>query len=103
MPHAGWPGASPTRAPIDQTLSRDRDLIAMREALRPAPRPCRPESPASSAFASSSWAACSAQPDGFFPEGDIEKQYDAAKVADPILKAIHAEEAKRESELTRGS
>ncbi|TSC69654.1 MAG: hypothetical protein G01um101456_6 [Parcubacteria group bacterium Gr01-1014_56] len=41
------------------------------------------------------------RPDGYFPEGDLEKQYDEAKANDAILLAMLAEEARRERELEK--
>jgi transposase len=40
-------------------------------------------------------------PDGLYPEGGIEKGFDALKASDPIIKALRAEEAKRERELQK--
>ncbi len=38
-------------------------------------------------------------PDGIYPEGGIEKAYDAIKASDPILQGLVAEEGRREREL----
>lgn len=40
-------------------------------------------------------------PDGLYPEGGIEKGFDALKASDPIAKALRSEEAERERELTK--
>jgi transposase len=39
--------------------------------------------------------------DGLFPEGGIEKAFDAAKASDTILNALQEEEKRREKELTK--
>ncbi len=40
-------------------------------------------------------------PDGLYPEGGIEKGFDALKASDPIAKTLRAEEAARERELVK--
>ncbi len=40
-------------------------------------------------------------PDGYFPEGNLEKQYDEVKANDVVLSAMLAEETRRERELEK--
>ncbi len=84
-----------------EVTARDRETILLREALR-----CRTD-------AQKARIACEnrlrgrtigeafCRPEGYFPEGDIEKAYDRLKATDKILLALQDEEKLRNGDLEK--
>ncbi len=84
-----------------QVGPRDLNLIWLRECLRAREDAMKARIACEQRLRQHLIGAVFCSPEGRFPEGGIEKQFDDAKANDKIYKAVVAEEAKRERELTK--
>lgn len=83
------------------TGPRDRDLIWLRECLRARVDAMKDRIKCEQRLRQRLTGITFCSRDGKFPEGDIEKRFEAAKANDVIYKAILKEEAARELELEK--
>lgn len=81
--------------------NRDRDLISVREALFARQDAMKARMACEQRIRSRVIGQVFCRPDGLYPEGGIEKMYDAAKANDVILAALVKEEARRNSDLAK--
>lgn len=80
---------------------RDLSLIWLRECLRSRVDAMKARIACEQRLRQHLIGAIFCSPEGKFPEGDIEKQFDKAKANDKIYLALVAEENKRERELVK--
>lgn len=80
---------------------RDRDLIRVREALFARQDAMKARIACEQRIRSRIIGQIFCRPDGLYPEGGIEKLYDAAKANDAILAALISEEEKRNRDLAK--
>lgn len=80
---------------------RDLSLIWLRECLRSRVDAMKARIACEQRLRQHLIGATFCSPEGKFPEGDIEKQFDKAKADDKISQALTSEEAKRERELVK--
>ncbi len=80
---------------------RDLSLIWLRECLRSRVDAMKARIACEQRLRQHLIGAIFCSPEGKFPEGDIEKQFDDAKANDKISQALTSEEAKRERELVK--
>lgn len=81
--------------------ARDREIIALREAYRARIDAMKARIACEQRLRQRFIGGIFCKPDGYFPEGQIEKLYDEAKANDPIYQALLKEETARERELQR--
>jgi len=82
-------------------LDRDRDIILLRECFRARIDAMKARMACEQRIRQRVIGQIFCRTDGIFPEGGIEKTYDAAKANDAILQAVLKEEAKRDNDLKK--
>lgn len=82
------------------TLPRDRDMIAMREAMKARRDAMKARIACEQRLRQHVIGRAFRSKDGLFPEGGIEAFFDQEKANDTILQALLAEERRREKEVT---
>lgn len=80
---------------------RDMSLIWLRECLRSRVDAMKARIACDQRLRQHMIGAIFCSPEGKFPEGDIEKQFDKTKASDKISLALSSEEGKRERELVK--
>ncbi|OGG53851.1 hypothetical protein A3C20_03430 [Candidatus Kaiserbacteria bacterium RIFCSPHIGHO2_02_FULL_55_25] len=81
--------------------ARDQDLILVRERWRALWEAMQARMACNLRLRQYFIGRLFTQPEGLFPEGGIEKAFDAAKTSDTILSALEEEEKRREKELEK--
>jgi hypothetical protein len=84
-----------------QLAARDRYLIVARESWRALHEAMQARIACEQRLRQSFIGRIFTSPDGIFPEGGIEKAFDATKASNIILKSLQAEEAEREKDLVK--
>jgi hypothetical protein len=92
--YAGYPDL------FTQITQRERDLIAVREAYHYRMDAMKERVACEQRLRQRFIGAIFCNPDGLYPSGSIEMDYDARRANDPTLKALKSEEARRIAELT---
>lgn len=84
-----------------QVGSRDLSLIKLRESLRSRVDAMKARIACEQRLRQHTIGAIFCNPEGLFPEGDVEKQFDRIKANDKVYQALLTEEGKRERELEK--